>query len=118
MLLLFATTEQSSMSLRIAKQPVLVLCFGKVSMPAVTGTVLLALATAWCSSELATYSPINAGTILSAPHGLLLFQTGLLCVLLLQVLLHSVITGGGDPSYNQGDTLVHEVGHWVSLLAT
>lgn len=29
---------------------------------------------------------------------------------LLQVILHSVITGGGDPAYAQGDTLVHEVG--------
>ncbi|WIA18707.1 hypothetical protein OEZ85_003407 [Tetradesmus obliquus] len=31
------------------------------------------------------------------------------------VILHSVITGGGDPAYAQGDTLVHEVGHWLGL---
>lgn len=32
--------------------------------------------------------------------------------------LYSTVTGGSEYAYNQGDTLVHEVGHWAGLFHT
>ena len=32
--------------------------------------------------------------------------------------LYASLPGGGEPGYDQGDSLVHEVGHWAGLLHT